>query len=170
MVSVSIDRDRKAIEDFVEREKLPWTILLDLNEARGTDKSLATYYGIFTIPQMILVGKDGKVLALNVRGPAAWQEAGGTAGAGGHREGLAVGRIWNKSVTATRDETGEIVRPEGERKMMEKKMKVAGRLRNYLKSRGVWSSAAKTHQFPIANGGSSLRSTTPYMRRPPVLR
>ena len=29
-----------------------------------------------------------------------------------------------------------------------------------------WSSAAETHQFPTANGGSSLRSTTPYMRRP----
>ena len=68
VVGISIDRDRKAIEDFVEKEKYPWTILLDRNEARGTDKSMATYYGIFTIPQMILVGKDGKVLALNVRG------------------------------------------------------------------------------------------------------
>ena len=68
VMSVSIDRDRKAIEDFVEKEKYPWTILLDRNEARGTDKSLATYYGIFAIPQMILVGKDGRVLALNVRG------------------------------------------------------------------------------------------------------
>ena len=68
VVSISIDRDRKAIEDFVEKEKYPWTVLLDRNEARGTDKSMATYYGIFTIPQMILVGKDGQVLALNVRG------------------------------------------------------------------------------------------------------
>jgi peroxiredoxin len=69
VVGVSIDRDRKAIEDFVEKEKLPWTVLLDRNEARGTDQSMATYYGIFWVPQMILVGKDGKVLALNVRGP-----------------------------------------------------------------------------------------------------
>jgi peroxiredoxin len=68
VVGVSIDRDRKAIEEFLEKEKYPWTVLLDRNEARGTDKSMATYYGIFTIPQMILVGKDGKVLALNVRG------------------------------------------------------------------------------------------------------
>ena len=68
VVGVSIDRDRKAIEEFLEKEKYPWTVLLDRNEARGTDQSMATYYGIFTIPQMILVGKDGKVLALNVRG------------------------------------------------------------------------------------------------------
>jgi peroxiredoxin len=68
VIAISIDRDRKPIEDYVEKEKLPWTILLDRNEARGTDKSLVTYYGIFAIPQMILVGKDGKVAALNVRG------------------------------------------------------------------------------------------------------
>ena len=68
VVSISIDRDRKAIEDFVEKEKYPWMVLLDRNEARGTDQSMATYYGIFTVPQMILVGKDGRVLALDVRG------------------------------------------------------------------------------------------------------
>jgi peroxiredoxin len=68
VVSISIDRDRKALEDFVEQEEFPWAVLLDRNEARGTDQSLATYYGIFTIPQTILVGKDGRVLALNVRG------------------------------------------------------------------------------------------------------
>jgi thiol-disulfide isomerase/thioredoxin len=68
VVAISIDRERKAIEDYVEKEKLPWVILLDRNEARGTDKSMATYYGIFALPQMILVGKDGKVVALNARG------------------------------------------------------------------------------------------------------
>ncbi len=68
VLGISIDRDRKAIEDFLEKEKYPWKVLLDRNEARGTDKSMATYYGIFTIPQMILVGKEGRVLALDVRG------------------------------------------------------------------------------------------------------
>ena len=29
---------------------------------------MATYYGIFTIPQMMLIGKDGRVLAVDVRG------------------------------------------------------------------------------------------------------
>ena len=68
VLGVSLDRDRKTIADFLEKEKYPWTVLLDRYEARGTDKSLATYYGIFTIPQMVLVGKDGRVLALDVRG------------------------------------------------------------------------------------------------------
>jgi thiol-disulfide isomerase/thioredoxin len=68
VVGVSLDRDRKTIADFLDKEKYPWTVLLDSYEARGTDKSLATYYGIFTIPQMVLVGKDGRVLSLDVRG------------------------------------------------------------------------------------------------------
>ena len=68
VVAVSLDRDRKQVEDFAAKEKYPWTVLLDRYEARGTEKSMATYYGILTLPQMILVGKDGKVLALDVRG------------------------------------------------------------------------------------------------------
>jgi thiol-disulfide isomerase/thioredoxin len=68
VVGVSLDRDRKTIADFLDKEKYPWTVLLDQYEARGTDKSLATYYGLFTIPQMILVGKDGRVLSIDVRG------------------------------------------------------------------------------------------------------
>ncbi len=69
VVSISIDRDRNRIEDFLATEKYPWTVLLDRNDARGTDKSMATYYGIFTIPQMILVDGNGNVLDLDVRGP-----------------------------------------------------------------------------------------------------
>jgi thiol-disulfide isomerase/thioredoxin len=68
VLGVSLDRDRKTIADFLDKEKYPWRVLLDSYESRGTDKSMATYYGIFTIPQMMLIGKDGRVLALDVRG------------------------------------------------------------------------------------------------------
>jgi peroxiredoxin len=68
VVGVSIDRDRTALADFLDKEKYPWTVLLDRYEARGTDRSMATYYGIFTIPQMILLGADGRVLSVDVRG------------------------------------------------------------------------------------------------------
>ena len=74
VVSVSIDEDRKALEDFVEENKHPWTILADNAEGRGTEKSMATYYGIIGIPQMMLIGRDGKVLSVNVRGPQLGQE------------------------------------------------------------------------------------------------
>ncbi len=68
VLGVSLDRDLKTIADFLDKEKYPWPVLLDSYESRGTDKSMATYYGIFTIPQMVLLGKDGRVLALDVRG------------------------------------------------------------------------------------------------------
>jgi thiol-disulfide isomerase/thioredoxin len=68
VISVSIDEDRKDLEDFLYGHKLPWTVLFDSREAAGTDASLATYYGTIAIPQTILVGRDGKVVALGVRG------------------------------------------------------------------------------------------------------
>jgi peroxiredoxin len=74
VVSISIDEDRKALEDYLREHEHPWTVLLDESEAAGTDKSLATHYGIIGIPQTILVGRDGKVLALNVRGPQLGRE------------------------------------------------------------------------------------------------
>ena len=55
VVGVSLNGDRKTIADFLDTEKYPWTVLLDRYAARGTDRSMATYYGLFTIPQMVLV-------------------------------------------------------------------------------------------------------------------
>ncbi len=68
VLAISIDRDRSTISDFLDKEKYPWPVLLDSYESRGTEKSMVTYYGIFTIPQMLLIGKDGRVLALDLRG------------------------------------------------------------------------------------------------------
>ena len=83
VVSVSIDRDRKALEDFLEKEKRPWVVLLDRSEARGTDQSMATYYGIFTLPQMVLVGPRRQGAGLECPRPAARQETGRAARADG---------------------------------------------------------------------------------------
>jgi peroxiredoxin len=66
VIGVSIDNNRQQLKSFLEERKLPWTILYD--EDLGT-KSLATHYGVFAIPAMILVGPDGKVVSTQVRGP-----------------------------------------------------------------------------------------------------
>ena len=127
VVGISIDHDRKAIEDFVEKEKYPWTVLLDRNEARGTDKSMATYYGIFTIPQMILVGKDGKVLALNVRGEQLGkklEELLGPADTGRASGRPHVGRIGDRHVRRDRRDRTTRRRKEDDR---EENGQVAGR-------------------------------------------
>ena len=69
VVGISVDESRKALTEFLEQNKLPWTVLLDNTEANGTDKSMSTYYGAITLPKTILVGADGKVVALDPRGP-----------------------------------------------------------------------------------------------------
>ena len=76
VIGVSVDQDRHALEDFLQEHPHPWTVLLDASEAAGTDQSLATYYGIIGIPQTVLVGRDGKVITLSVRGPQLGQELG----------------------------------------------------------------------------------------------
>jgi len=66
VVGVSIDDDRPALEEFVAKTKIPWPTLHD-KENMG--KHPATIeYGIFGIPNVILVGKDGKVVSTRARG------------------------------------------------------------------------------------------------------
>ena len=61
VVGISIDDDTKALDDFLEDEKLPRVTLHD----KGKDDAhpMADYYGIMGIPTVILVGKDGNVVS-----------------------------------------------------------------------------------------------------------
>ncbi|MCI0360850.1 MAG: TlpA family protein disulfide reductase [Planctomycetaceae bacterium] len=66
VVGVSIDEDRPALEEYLAKTKIPWPTLHD-KENMG--KHPATIeYGIFGIPNVILVGKDGKVVSTRARG------------------------------------------------------------------------------------------------------
>ena len=66
VVGVSIDQDRKSVEDYVEKQEVPW---ITLHEKDDAGKNPATKrYGIFGIPAMFLIGKDGKVVSITARG------------------------------------------------------------------------------------------------------
>ena len=65
-MGISLDRDRAALEKFLEQEQNPWTTLHD---GDWSDNSVATYYGIVGIPTVILVDKEGKVVSTRARGP-----------------------------------------------------------------------------------------------------
>lgn len=71
VVAVSLDEDRDRLKDFLEDRKIPWTVLYDGDMG---SKSLATHYGVFGIPAMMLVGADGKVISTEVRGPQLEEE------------------------------------------------------------------------------------------------
>jgi thiol-disulfide isomerase/thioredoxin len=73
VVAISLDSNRnenpgreKAIK-YMENKKLPWVCLFDEDPGKG-NAPLAQFYGIFSIPQAILVDRDGKVVSMNARG------------------------------------------------------------------------------------------------------
>ena len=76
VISYSVDQDLDALRTYEEKEKHPWkTASEKLSVETKTDdgkqkyQALSDYYGINSIPRMILVGKDGKVLSTTARGP-----------------------------------------------------------------------------------------------------
>jgi peroxiredoxin len=70
VVGISLDTDRADLERFVKDNDLPWPVLFEEPQGEGWQHPLATFYGITGIPQMILIGRDGKVITLNARGSA----------------------------------------------------------------------------------------------------
>jgi thiol-disulfide isomerase/thioredoxin len=71
VVAISLDDDREDLEKFVKDNKIPWTVLYDHAAEKGDkDDSMSGKYGVFAIPEMMLVDKEGKVLARGVRGKA----------------------------------------------------------------------------------------------------
>jgi thiol-disulfide isomerase/thioredoxin len=62
-VGINLDGDSKEATAYVRQEKLAWP---QLYEQGGLDSPLATNLGVLTLPTMILVGKDGRVINRSV--------------------------------------------------------------------------------------------------------
>ena len=64
LVTISLDNTAKEAADFVKKTAAPGTHLyLD----GGMDSKYATDYGVMMIPNLFLVGKDGKVVSRTVQ-------------------------------------------------------------------------------------------------------
>jgi thiol-disulfide isomerase/thioredoxin len=57
--SISLDRDPAALKEFLTTEKLPWEVVY---EPGGISSRLATEMGIYTMPTMLLVDTQGRVI------------------------------------------------------------------------------------------------------------
>lgn len=66
VVGISLDENRERLTEFVKIKELPWTTLFE--DEAGGNHPMAEYYGITSIPSMMLVGRDGKVITLSARG------------------------------------------------------------------------------------------------------
>ena len=64
VVGLSIDRDREALEKFMEKKETKWIVLHD----KGGQNEATLRYGVVGIPSMFLVGRDGKVISTRARG------------------------------------------------------------------------------------------------------
>ncbi|HLX60723.1 MAG TPA: redoxin family protein [Planctomycetota bacterium] len=69
VVGISGDRDRAALEKFLTADPLPWTTIHEMENGAWKPNPSMEKYGINAYPTTLLVGKDGKVVALNARGP-----------------------------------------------------------------------------------------------------
>jgi thiol-disulfide isomerase/thioredoxin len=63
-VGVNLDNEPKDVTAFLRTTPLSWP---QLHEAGGLDSRLATQYGILSLPTMILIGKDGRVIDANIQ-------------------------------------------------------------------------------------------------------
>ena len=76
VVAISLDDDRAALEKFVKDRQVPWVQIIFTEEKdRGWENPLARRYGIDSIPATFLIGRDGKVVARDLRGEKQLEEA-----------------------------------------------------------------------------------------------
>ncbi|MDB5336326.1 MAG: Redoxin domain protein [Planctomycetaceae bacterium] len=71
VVGISLDDDKERLEKFISKNHVAWTNLFSADEnATGWEHPMANKYGVTGIPFTVLVGKDGNVMKMNVRGEA----------------------------------------------------------------------------------------------------
>jgi thiol-disulfide isomerase/thioredoxin len=58
-IGITLDSDAKALQTYLQQQKLPWP---QLHEPGALDGRLANELGILTLPTMLLIDKDGRVL------------------------------------------------------------------------------------------------------------
>lgn len=66
VVGISLDDDKAAVEAFTKENKMPWPQYFD---GKGWENEISQRFGITSIPATFLVGKGGKIVASNLRGP-----------------------------------------------------------------------------------------------------
>jgi peroxiredoxin len=66
VLGVSFDQVKEKWVQAIEKDKLTWTQISDL---KGWGNEAGKLYGITSIPQNLLLDKEGKIIAKNLRGP-----------------------------------------------------------------------------------------------------
>ena len=70
-ISVSLDDSEAKWRKMLDEEKLPWVMLWDKTgfpKSEKTPSAIQTAYGFYAIPFLVVIDKEGKLIARNVRG------------------------------------------------------------------------------------------------------
>jgi peroxiredoxin len=67
VLGVSLDSDAEKLQEFIRQRNIPWPQILD---QKDSDDALAVRYGVNGIPATFLLDKQGKIIAVGVRGEA----------------------------------------------------------------------------------------------------
>jgi len=67
IVGISLDRDRGALNRYLEKEGITWPQVYD---GGGFDSRVSRLYGVHAIPHTVLIDQDGVVRAVGLRGGA----------------------------------------------------------------------------------------------------
>ncbi|MEK6239332.1 MAG: TlpA family protein disulfide reductase, partial [Planctomycetales bacterium] len=75
IIGISLDKDADEVRTFLEKHEVKWKTLFAADEkTQGFNHPMVKKFGVRGIPTMILVGRDGKIAALNARGPKLGEE------------------------------------------------------------------------------------------------
>jgi len=65
IISVSIDNNEQVWQSFIQKNNMSW---LQVISKKGESDDIGKLYGVSSIPYMLLINSDGKVIATNIRG------------------------------------------------------------------------------------------------------
>ncbi|MBA4136799.1 MAG: TlpA family protein disulfide reductase [Opitutus sp.] len=65
IIGISLDQDREQLEGFLQEHRMTWAQYFD---GEGWKNKLAKQFGISSIPATYLLGKDGQIVATDLRG------------------------------------------------------------------------------------------------------
>ena len=67
VLGISLDQDRGALTAFLKQNHMPWRQVFD---GKYWQSAVPRRYGVMAIPFGLLIGRDGRIAAVEVRGPA----------------------------------------------------------------------------------------------------
>lgn len=63
IVGVNIDNTPQDLQKLIDKEVIPWAQICDSGMSEKGGKKISDYYGVTELPTLILMGKNGKVIA-----------------------------------------------------------------------------------------------------------